>query len=90
MLERRLTLVNELGLHARAAARLVRLAATFDSEIVLKRIDTGVEANARSILDILYLSASKGREVAITFTGADENDAALAIENMFIDGFGEL
>ena len=90
MLERRLTLVNELGLHARAAARLVRLAATFDSEIVLKRIDTGVEANARSILDILYLSASKGREVAVTFKGSDEENAAVAIEKMFNEGFGEL
>lgn len=90
MLERRVTLINELGLHARAAAKLVRLARGFRSSIVLKRDDTGVEANAGSILDILYLAASNGRQLTVTVEGPDEQDAVDAVEKMFQDGFGEL
>jgi phosphotransferase system HPr (HPr) family protein len=90
MLERRIEIVNELGLHARAAAQLVRLAATFDAVITLRRIDTGIEANARSILDILYMAAGKGVELRITFEGPDEVEAASGIELLFSDAFGEM
>ncbi|MEO6654741.1 MAG: HPr family phosphocarrier protein [Pyrinomonadaceae bacterium] len=90
MLERRIRVINELGLHARAAAQLVRLAATFGAVIILKRDDTGVESNARSILDILYLAAGKGIELKITFEGTDEIEAANAIAHLFLSGFGEM
>ncbi len=90
MLERRIRVINELGLHARAAAQVVRLAATFDSTITLKRDDTGVESNASSILDILYLAAGKGIELRLTFDGADEIKAAQAVEQLFRSGFGEM
>ena len=89
MLERRIKIVNALGLHARAAAQLVRLAATLDSVIILKRDDTGIEVNARSILDILYLAAGKGTELRINFDGADEIEASEAVEQLFRNGFGE-
>ena len=90
MPERRLTLINELGLHARAAAQVVRCASKFSSRITLRREDRGIEADARSILDILYLAAGRGREVLIVATG-DDADAALAeIGELFVDGFGEI
>lgn len=90
MLERRIRIINGLGLHARAAAQLVRLAATLDAVIILKRDETDVESNARSILDILYLAAGKGIELRITFDGTDEIKAADAIEQLFRTGFGEM
>ena len=89
MPERRLTLVNELGLHARAAAQVVRCAAKFKSRITLRRDDRNVEADARSILDILYLAASAGKEVVITAEGVDAEEALGEIERLFVDGFGE-
>jgi phosphotransferase system HPr (HPr) family protein len=90
MPERRLTLINELGLHARAAAQVVRCAAKFDARITLRRDDRGIEANARSILDILYLAAGQGKEVLVTAEGADADEALGEIEKLFIDGFGEI
>ena len=89
MLERRIEIVNALGLHARAAAQLVRLTATFDSVITLRRDDTGIESNARSILDILYMAAGNGIQLRITFDGVDEAEAAAAVEKLFADKFGE-
>lgn len=89
MLERRIRVINDLGLHARAAAQLVRLAATLDAVIILKRDDTGVESNARSILDILYLAAGRGVELTLTFDGTNEIEAAAAVEQLFRSGFGE-
>ena len=90
MPERRLTLINELGLHARAAAQVVRCAAGFDSRITLRREDRNVEADARSILDILYLAAGQGKQVVVTATGDDADEAILEIERLFTDGFGEI
>jgi len=89
MPERRLTLINELGLHARAAAQVVRCAAKFRSRITLKN-DRGSEADARSILDILYLAAGQGKEVVLIAEGTDAEDALAQIESLFINGFGEI
>ncbi|MFM9905272.1 MAG: HPr family phosphocarrier protein [Pyrinomonadaceae bacterium] len=89
MLEAAVRVTNTLGLHARAAAKLVRLASTFDAMVTLKRDDTNVEANARSILDLLYLAAGQGVQVKITFNGVDEVEAAAAITKLFKNGFGE-
>lgn len=90
MLERSVTICNTLGLHARAAAKLVRLASKFESSIHLKRVDTGVTANAKSILSILYIAAGIGSSVSITTEGRDEADAMDAIEQIFLNGFGEI
>jgi phosphotransferase system HPr (HPr) family protein len=89
MPERRVTLVNELGLHARAAAQVVRAAAGFNAKVTLRREDRSVEADARSILDILYLAAGCGKEVTIFAEGDDADAALVAIEKLFTDGFGE-
>lgn len=90
MLERHLTVINALGLHARAAAQLVRLAGRFRCQIILKRLDNGVTANAKSILSVLYIAAGYGVELNVTAVGEDEIEAITAIEKLFTDGFGEI
>ena len=90
MLDRTVTVVNPLGLHARAAAQLVRVASTFDCSITLRRADTGVEADAKSILNVLYIAASKDLELHIVANGDDEADAMTAVEGLFLNGFGEI
>lgn len=90
MLERTLTVINPLGLHARAAAKLVRLACSFESSVSLQKLDSGVSADARSILSLLYVAAGKGSIVCITIDGPDEAEAAAAIELLFTSGFGEI
>lgn len=90
MLETKITVSNQLGLHARAAARLVRLAGNYKSDIEIKRTDNGVSANAKSILSVLTLAASKGIELIIKAEGADEKAALRVLEELFADGFGEI
>jgi phosphotransferase system HPr (HPr) family protein len=90
MLERNLTVINPLGLHARAAAKLVRLASEYESSVLLRRVDTGVSADAKSILNLLYVAAASGSVVSITIDGPDEAEAAVAIEQLFSSGFGEI
>jgi len=90
MLERRIRVVNALGLHARAAAQLVRLASRFRSTIILTRDDTGVTANAKSILSVLNIAAAYGCEIGVTTEGDDEAAAMDAIEDLFVRGFGEI
>ena len=90
MLERKIKIANPLGLHARAAAQLVRLAGTFQSHIKLRRTDNGVVADAKSILSVLTLAASKGAELKIEVEGDDESEALRAIEEIFVIGFGEI
>lgn len=90
MLKRPLPIVNTLGLHARAAAKLVSLAAGFKCKITIIREDTGIEANAKSILSVLHLAASLGTNITIIADGVDENEAVAAIEQLFRKGFGEI
>lgn len=90
MLKVKLKVINQLGLHARAAAQLVRLAGSFQSNIELKRFDNNVVADAKSILSVLTLAAAKGTELELQIEGKDEKQAAQKIEEIFIDGFGEL
>jgi phosphocarrier protein len=81
--------VNRLGLHARAAAKLVRLASTFASRIHIIRSDQNVEANAKSILSLLALAASIGTELNLKVEGSDEDAAFDAVLGLFASGFGE-
>lgn len=89
MLEATVRLTNTLGLHARAAAQLVRLANRFKSSIILKRSDSNVTANAKSILSVLSIAASFGVELQVIADGDDEADAIAQIEKLFADKFGE-
>jgi phosphocarrier protein len=81
MREREVVIGHRLGLHARAAARLVQLSSQFQSSIVLFRSDSvnSVEADARSILSILLLSAGFGSRVSVRAQGIDEDDAVNSI-----------
>ena len=90
MVERTLTVKAKLGLHARAAAKLVRVATGFDSSVELKRIDTGTSADAKSILSVLMLAASTGTHLLASVEGSDEEAAMTAIDELFANGFGEL
>lgn len=90
MREDRVTILNQLGLHARAAAQLVRLAGTFTSRIKLRRVDNGVVADAKSILSVLTLAASKGTTLTVEIDGEDEDAASEAVQTIFANGFGEL
>ena len=90
MLERRVDIINSLGLHARAAAHVVRLACTFRSKITLERCDTGLAANAKSILSVLHLAAGYDVSLRIIVEGEDELAAVEALEDLFLGGFGEI
>jgi phosphocarrier protein HPr len=90
MLETKIKIINQLGLHARAAAQLVRLAGKFNSKIKLTRTDNEVMADAKSILSVLTLAAAKGTELRLNIDGVDEQEALGAIEEMITNGFGEL
>ncbi len=90
MLEGKIKVCNPLGLHARAAAGLVRLASGFKSKIKFHRTDNHVIADAKSILSVLTLAASKGVELKIEIEGKDEREAMQAIEEIFKKGFGEI
>ncbi len=83
-------IVNQLGLHARAAAQLVRLAGNFKSKIKLRRSDNGIAADAKSILSVLTLAAAKGTVLIVEVEGEDEQAALQAIEEIIANGFGEL
>ena len=89
MVERNLRVVNRLGLHARAAARLVRTACVFRSRISLERADRSASADAKSILSVLMLAASRGTELRVSAEGDDEREALEAVCSLIEDGFGE-
>jgi phosphocarrier protein len=87
MTSRSVTVVNALGIHARAAAKLVHLAATFESRIRVGRM--GREVDGKSIMGILLLAAARGMTITISADGADEAAAVAALGAMVEDGFGE-
>lgn len=89
MIERHVVITNRLGLHARAAALLVRTANTFQSAIRLERVDGTATADAKSILSVLMLAAARGTELRVTAEGADEDKAVNALCELFASGFGE-
>lgn len=89
MLERRVLVTNRLGLHARAAARLVRTASGFKSNIRLSRTDGSATADAKSILSVLLLAAARGTELLLTVEGKDEEAAMAAVCELFECKFGE-
>ncbi len=78
---------NKLGLHARPASLLVKLAGKFESEIQLAKDDT--EINAKSILGVMMLAAGPGQSITITADGPDAEEAVDAIASLIDSGFGE-
>jgi phosphocarrier protein HPr len=82
-----LTIVNKLGLHARASAKLTQLASGFQSEVWLTR--NGRRVNAKSIMGVMMLAAGKGAVVTVEADGADAEDALAAIRALVADRFGE-
>jgi phosphocarrier protein HPr len=89
MQERTVTISNRLGLHARAAARLVQCAAKFASNVEIQRQDSGQQADGKSILSVLLLAASAGTTLILRIEGADEQAAAEAIVELVEGKFGE-
>jgi len=82
-----ITICNKLGLHARAAAKLVQVAAGFDCEITLKKDHK--EVNGKSIMGVMMLAAGKGSEIEVIADGEDEEQALEQLERLFRDRFGE-
>ena len=89
MQERRVTISNRLGLHARAAARLVQCAANFNFQVVIERADNQQTADGKSILSVLLLAAAVGSTLIIKTDGTDEERAAEAIVQLIENRFGE-
>lgn len=87
MISREIQIINKLGLHARAAAKLVHMAARFSSDVKVKKGND--EVDAKSILGILLLAASKGTVITVTADGSDENEALAAIEQLVAGRFDE-
>jgi len=87
MMQQEVMITNKLGLHARAAAKLVHTANTFTSEVFIG--GEFEEVNAKSILGLLTLAASKGTSVSIRAEGEDEDEAVRALVELFQDKFGE-
>ncbi|MDH3326853.1 MAG: HPr family phosphocarrier protein [Gammaproteobacteria bacterium] len=87
MITRTITIINKLGLHARAAAKLVTLASQFECEVQLKRNQRVV--NGKSIMAVMLLAASKGTELEVITDGADETDATDAILQLINNKFDE-
>jgi len=87
--ERKVTISNRLGLHARAAARLVRRAADFTSTVQIIREDTAEAADGKSILSVLLLAASRGTCLIIKTKGDDEERALNALVELVEQKFGE-
>jgi len=87
MLQREVEIVNRLGLHARASARLTQVAGQFTADVWISR--NGRRVNAKSIMGVMMLAAAKGSRVVIETEGPDEAAALQAIEALIAGRFGE-
>jgi phosphocarrier protein HPr len=87
VIEREETIVNQEGLHARPAAKIVRLASSFNSDIELMK--DGVAVNGKSIMGVMMLAAECGSSILIRAEGPDADRAVQALSELVRDGFGE-
>lgn len=87
MREQEFTIINKLGLHARASALFVKTAMPFVSDIKVARDD--VEVNGKSIMGIMMLAAAKGSTIRLRVEGTDEAEAMAALGELVRNGFGE-
>jgi len=87
MKNKKILISNKLGLHARAAAKFVRIASGFQSEIMIHFGER--EVSGKSIMGIMMLAAGKGAEIGLVTIGPDEDEAINALENLVVNKFGE-
>jgi phosphocarrier protein HPr len=87
VIKQKVTIINKLGLHARAAAKLVHLASRYESEIKLIRNNKVV--NGKSIMGVMMLAASKGAELEVVIDGPDEQQAMQSLIELINNRFGE-
>jgi phosphocarrier protein HPr len=87
VIEREATIVNRDGLHARPAARIVRLASSFSAEVELAK--DGVGVNGKSIMGVMMLAAECGSSITIRADGPDAVEAVEALAQLVASGFGE-
>jgi phosphocarrier protein len=87
MLQREVEIINKLGLHARASAKLTQLAARYQSDVHMAR--NGRKVNAKSIMGVMMLAAGKGSKVMLEVSGTDEQQAMEALCALIGDYFGE-
>ncbi len=88
MAEQRVRISNQMGLHARAAAKFVRLSSTFESEIFVRFRD--MEVDGKSIMGVMMLAATPDSELLISAYGSDEDTAVAELVEMVRTGFGEM
>ena len=87
MITQTLSVINKLGLHARAASKFVKLASSFQSDIKVKRGER--EANGKSIMGLMMLAASCGTAIEVTASGPDEREAVAALTDLLARRFDE-
>ncbi len=87
MVERHVTIKNRAGLHTRPAATLVKTAARFQSEFMIRK--DSFEINGKSIIGVMTLAAEQGSTLILKFEGPDEEEAAAAVADLFERGFDE-
>ena len=87
MLKREIEIINKLGLHARASAKLTQTAGQFSSEVFIAK--AGRRVNAKSIMGVMMLAAGKGTKIELEVTGEDEAEAMDAVAALINDKFGE-
>lgn len=87
MIQEQLTIINKLGLHARAAAKLVGVAGNYESRIMLSK--DGRDADAKSIMSVMMLAASQGTDLIVEIEGPDAAEAWTALLALVQDRFGE-
>ena len=88
MITKTITIVNRLGLHARAAALLVKLSNTFKSEIHMQH--GGNSANTKNIMEVLMLAATRGTILSVSVDGEDEKQAMAAVFELIANKFNEV
>lgn len=87
MIRKEIEILNKLGLHARASAKLVQCAGRFASHVEIER--RGQSVNGKSIMGVMMLAASQGTRITVEAAGVDEDSAMAAIEALIGDRFGE-
>lgn len=87
MQRKKIKIINKLGIHARAASKLVGIASRYQSNVSIRY--KGREVDAKNIIDVMILAASYGSEIEVTTTGEDEKQALQAIEQLIHHRFGE-
>ena len=87
MIKKELVIENKLGLHARAAAQIVKTSNSYESKVTISK--DGLDVDGKSIMGIMMLAAAKGSSILLSVQGNDESEAVSGLERLFKDKFGE-